>query len=843
VTLVISKAFRALPAATISARSWSALPIYQGRFGLALGLALILCTAHAAAPSTEDDSPSDNSYKQPWFLFDKADEILPATLLENPFSYDAGIAAGKEGLWLTWLEFQPGKGDQLLVGLRGKGGWINKAQLTSAASDYANPTITLEYGQQPYLTYEGLDPKGNWQVFVRPGHGQFFVERGSGPQSFNPPFQLSDGAGPNIAHRSCVCYLSGIWSIWQSGSDGHFSVAGAGLTSESLRTLATWKSGAIGNSWAPALTATIDTGAHAVWDASDARAHRILYQSLPSEPHTSPTTPLCIASSTNFQAHAQIASGKDGKLWVLWEEDGENWGQRYTARNPGDKNSTHMSDKIGPLHRFRRLHLAELNEKESSLKEYEIPQPSFDLARHRTNAPPDLKDFGAFYESGQLVVDGQNRPWIVYRHFYVPWIGIVLAHHKQENMRIYARCLLPDGWSKLYSFKEGQGDGGQRISVSPEPDGIALAWTVGRTDRRKTKDPHGVAFAEIKAPDLKPILPVPTHIRKLTSQDKPPEVNPRRRASTDLAGKHYELWYGDLHRHTDISLCFSPVDGTIDDAYRYAIDAAPLDFLGITDHTHDLAMGDELALIWWRSRKEVNRHLLPSFIPFFSYERSRGDTDHNVISLRDDMLRPHTYPLPQFWKELDTNTLTIPHQPFNPVLWKNKDDVHRPLLEIYQGMRNNIEESDMQQGLNGGHHFGIISSSDHLSTGASFACVWSDKPTREGIFRSMQARRTFGATAKIVLKVTAGDHWMGEIFSAKKMPPIQIEAQGSADIKTIDVLIDGKVAKTFPCNGSQAKLSYESPSSLTGNHIFFIRLQQTDGNHAWSSPLWIDIQP
>src|SRR5262249_44648710 len=88
---------------------------------------------------------------------------------------------------------------------------------------------------------------------------------------------------------------------------------------------------------------------------------------------------------------------------------------------------------------------------------YEIPQPSFDLARHRTNAPPDLNDFGAFYENGQLVVDGQNRPWIVYRHFYVPWIGIVLAHHKQENMRIYARCLLPDGWSKLYSFKRRSG--------------------------------------------------------------------------------------------------------------------------------------------------------------------------------------------------------------------------------------------------------------------------------------------------------------------------------------------------------------------------------------------------
>ena len=808
------------------------------------GFLLIVCVAHAAAPSTEDDSPSDNSYKQPWFIFDKADEVLPSKLLENPLSYDAGIAAGKEGLWLVWLEFQPGKGDQLWVGLRGKDRWIKKAQLTSIPADYANPTITLESGQQPYLTYEGLDSKGNWQVFVRPGHGRFFVDLDDITQSFNPPFQLSYGAGPMIAHRTCVDPISGIWSIWQSGSDGHFSVAGAGFTTESLLRPATWKAPGAGNSWAPAITYTPDTGVHAVWDSYDLKTHRILYQSLPSEPHTSPTPLLCIASSSNFQAHAQIASGKDGKLWVLWEEDGENWGQRYTARNPGNKNSTHMSDKIGPLHRFRRLHLAELNPKESSLKEYEIPQPSFDLARHRTNAPPDLKDFGAFYENGQLVVDGQNRPWIVYRHFYVPWIGIVLAHHKQENMRIYARCLLPDGWSKLYSFKEGQGDGGQRISVSPEPDGIALAWTVGRTDRRKTKDAHGVAFAEIKLPDAKAVPPATTHARKLEAFAPQAPTKPRQRPSTELAGKHYELWYGDLHRHTDISLCFSPVDGTIDDAYRYAIDAAPLDFLGITDHTHDLAMGDQLAHIWWRSRKEVNRHLLgTTFIPFFSYERSRGDTDHNVISLREDMLRPHTYPLPQFWKELDTNTFTIPHQPFNPVLWKNKDDIHRPLLEIYQGMRNNIEESDMQQGLDGGHHFGIIASSDHLSTGASFACVWSDKPTREGIFRSMQARRTFGATAKIVLKVTAGDHWMGEIFTAKKMPTIQIEAHGSSDISTIDVLMDGKVAKSFNCQGTEAKLSYEPAGSLTGQHIFFVRLQQTDGNHAWSSPLWIEVRP
>src|SRR5262249_40381476 len=150
------------------------------------------------------------------------------------------------------------------------------------------------------------------------------------------------------------------------------------------------------------------------WDAYDGASYNVWSQSFrPGSPNSSleravsalsdSTPALPIAASPNFEAHAQIASGKDGKLWMLWEEDGENWGKRYIARKPLDRKSTKMSDKIGPLHRFRRLHLAQLNEQEKTLTEYDIPQPSFDLARARTNAPPDLKDFGAFYERGQLV--------------------------------------------------------------------------------------------------------------------------------------------------------------------------------------------------------------------------------------------------------------------------------------------------------------------------------------------------------------------------------------------------------------------------------------------------------
>src|SRR5437773_11166813 len=70
-----------------------------------------------------------------WFHFDAPDEIIPSTMLENHFAYDAGIAASKDGLWLAWLEFVPGKGDELWIGQRTKNGWKSKTKLSDKPGD------------------------------------------------------------------------------------------------------------------------------------------------------------------------------------------------------------------------------------------------------------------------------------------------------------------------------------------------------------------------------------------------------------------------------------------------------------------------------------------------------------------------------------------------------------------------------------------------------------------------------------------------------------------------------------------------------------------------------------
>ncbi len=829
------------------------------------------------------------------FVYDKADIMVPAKKLENPLLYDPSTVVSADKTYVTWLEFLPGKGDVIWFGAQDSAGnWLEKQQISKDPGDFAKPTLTVDAKTNLWLSYETAT-NGKWDIVAgrRTAQGTFSFLSIS-------KFQIPGGEGANIEHRAAAAVDEGIWIVWQGDNGGEFDIFARHLSeaeSETMPVIAKVSDSPLGD-WHPAVTVTPDNRVIVAWDSYNGKSYNIYARELTKGAWGEIVQ---VTSSSNFNANVQAVSDKQGRIWISWEEDGPNWGKAYRTRVDARKDSQKMSDDHGSLHRFRFLHLAELNTKGQQVKLYEVPQPSFTSAANRTNAPAGIKKLGVFYQSSQLAVDGANRLWLVYRHFYMPGMGITAKTHVQNDWGIYARSLENDAWSGLYRFEEGQGDALQRISIAPKKNGISVAWTFGRTDRRNpqnwfeddlapnkvvahvarkgvqgaleeenesaqpkkkakarkanTSEPapipeqsRGIAFANVENTAVASMaVRITTNSlyrgeHKAAIQSKPP------RPAYDFTGKHFELFYGDFHRHTDISLCFWPGDGTMDDAYRYGIDAAPLDFLGVTDHTHDIAMGDPLSLLWQRIRKEVNRHALTnSFVPFYSYERSRGETDHNVISLRDDMLRPHTYPHAAFWKELDTNTITIPHQPFNAVLWKTNDREHRPLMEIFQGFRNHTCEADAKMGLDSGNEVGFIASSDHLSTGASYACVWAEKPTRESIFRALQARRTFAATDHIVLRVTCGDHWMGEKFSSKETPRLDIAIDPTAKIKTIEIFVDGERQTEIPHDitgpRKTALANFLAEKKLTGPHTFFVRVTQVDGNMAWSSPLWINIQP
>ena len=84
---------------------------------------------------------------------------------------------------------------------------------------------------------------------------------------------------------------------------------------------------------------------------------------------------------------------------------------------------------------------------------------------------------------------------------------------------------------------------------------------------------------------------------------------------------------GDAHRHTDIR-GHSGVDGSVLDTYRYAMDAAQLDWLGTSDHNevNGEHWPDGLRdYQWWYTQKTVDLMThAPVFIGVYSYEHSLG---------------------------------------------------------------------------------------------------------------------------------------------------------------------------------------------------------------------------
>ncbi len=769
----------------------------------------------------------------PEFIYDEADQTIPAVMLDSPEYYDAGVAVDDEGTWVAWLEFVPGEGDRLLVGRREADGWAWKETIEVDAARIARPTLTVDADGRLWLTYEAARADdGQWDVFFRRRNddGTWGQAQGVSPSDCN-----------DINHRTAVDPTGGLWIAWQSDVEGQFDVLVAHLgdgngpvesVSQSPR-----------GDWRPSIAVTPQGRVCVAWDSYDGQSFNVLARQR-IDGQWGPIS--AVAATPALEDNADLAVDGQGNVWILWQQGGQNWGQPYRS-SPGVWDT--MTDTHGPLHRFRTLHLAVLTTDDDLRHPVQsFPMPSLDAARTRRNLWPGASQLGVFYERGRLVVDGAGRPWVVYRHFYHPHLGvrIPVKHHIEKGWRIFARCLQGDGWSKLQAFDVPQRDGTQRLDLAPLGDGLTALWTTGRTDRRNDPRPRGLALGVVHQPITPGALALPDSALTTAKPAQPAPVTeaPREPLAPAVVGdKTYHLVRGDLHRHTDLSLCRSFVDGSVAETYRYAIEVARLDFLGITDHTRDLAHGDRLSQLWRRSTKEVTRHRLSgTFFPYFSFERSHGATDHNVISLRDDRIRDFPPPLPEFWAELARDTFTIPHAPINMRAWDYQNDALRPLVEIYQGCRDYSSQAPVHVALNKGYHLGFIASSDHLSTGASFACVWTPEVAREPIFRSMQARRTFGATDRIRLVFTSGDHWMGEQFTAAEIPEFRIEIDGTGPIAEVVIYDNGVPTRSLALEegATSVRATYRPDQYFGGEHYVYVYMTQTDGNQAWSSPIWVD---
>ncbi len=579
-----------------------------------------------------------------------------------------------------------------------------------------------------------------------------------------------------------------------------------------------------------------------------------------------PATPFVIASGPEFQARPRVTAHLGGALgperWVAWEEGPTGYGHTYRSVDRVWNNATDVS---GPLHSWRAVRLAMVLPS-GEVFHVPIPMPGFDVAKGAPGRRSGADKLGVYYERPEVTFDDEGFLWLGYRHMRQAQLALKAPtkHHIEAGFGVYLARLRAGGWDSLSVLSTKQRDGGQALHLVPLDRGVRAFAEVGRRDRRGPKGQPLWTVADVKAPAPEgggtALLFDSAALRRGGGAKQRDASEPsgriRPRTMARAGGKDFTLLFGDLHRHTDLSLCFPFYDGSLDDGYRYARGPGELDFVAITDHARDLDKGKASGLPWARTVDAVERHHAPGeFVAFYSFERSQNHTDHNVIGLRPDILRPHTPPLRDFWAEFSGDeVLTIPHatspvpgKRFGGNVWTKRDDVRRPLAEVYQSYRN-VDSFDelRRKALAEGQLLGFIASSDHLSTSGAYACAWTegtpaDALERRPIFQALQQRRTYGATARIELRAVCGDAWMGEELTGEGPFPIEVKVQGTAPIESIEFWTEDGLAHTVEGKADKNDLGalWVWPGPAAGAYGYCaVVVRQADGERAWASPFF-----
>jgi hypothetical protein len=147
-----------------------------------------------------------------------------------------------------------------------------------------------------------------------------------------------------------------------------------------------------------------------------------------------------------------------------------------------------------------------------------------------------------------------------------------------------------------------------------------------------------------------------------------------------------------------------------------------------------------------------------------------------------------------------------------------------------------------QNALRQGHKLGVWADSDHISQHVSFGGVYTADFSREGIIAALNARHTIAATDKIYLEFTCNGRMLGSIFSTSEKPQLQIAVNGTAPIKQVTIIRNEADYKVFPAGQRDFAVRFTDEQPIQGENRYYVRVEQNDGNMAWSSPVWVTLQ-
>jgi len=520
-----------------------------------------------------------------------------------------------------------------------------------------------------------------------------------------------------------------------------------------------------------------------------------------------------------------------------------------------------------------------------------------EFARKRRLLAPN--DLGAL-NLPHLMLDAAGRPWLTVRYYKTFCWSIALTRFDSATQRWTEPFVIPDSTycqDRQTTHALGQ-DGSLWITWPSDLRATKLQQSSGIHLAKVATD---LELPLVAAPAAKVREPFADYIMAST-----PERARDDRHTMTHDGTTYHLYWADYHRHTDISNCVTANDGCVQEQYRYAIDMGKLDSLGISDHTDIAKIytpyewwlnqkmvdvfhspGFFVGMYAYEREQEWphgHRNMIFAqrggpivYIKRQNYLASPWQKTFPVAKEGDAELSPQ-----ELWDVLvryDKPVSVISHTGAanggtNWNLIKAVDHRVENIIEIFQGARVSYEgqgapqptvgmregersqapmgrpianfgdynNGAYQNALGRGHKLGVWADSDHISTHTSYGGVYVKEFTREGIIEGLNARRTIAATDKIFVDFTCNGHLLGTEIELAGRPTLQWKIDGTADIKQLTLVRNEENYRQWKPASNIVSQTFVDESPIAGENRYYLRVEQIDGNMAWSSPVWVQVK-
>ena len=101
------------------------------------------------------------------------------------------------------------------------------------------------------------------------------------------------------------------------------------------------------------------------------------------------------------------------------------------------------------------------------------------------------------------------------------------------------------------------------------------------------------------------------------------------------------------------------------------------------------------------------------------------------------------------------------------------------------------------------------------------------------------------ATDEIPLGCVCNNELPGSIFETDEAPKFQISINGTALLKRVTLVRNEKNYQVWDeIEGNTFEIDFEENEPITdGEGRYYLRVEQVDGNMAWSSPVWVTVKP